>query len=90
MHVWPVPSCKVPIMMRLLGRVSLIPIMMRLLMMFRASPPGSRGGLPGKNLSGTAAAASSAPPPLLFKLHLNPSDFLGWTMQGKIHTYLKR
>ena len=47
-------------------------------------------GSPGKNLSGTAAAASSAPPPLLFKLHLNPSDFLGWTRQGRIHTYLER
>ena len=55
----------------------------------QGEPPGSRGGLPCKNLSGTAAAASSAPPPMLFKLHLNPSDFLGWTMQGKIHTYLK-
>ena len=48
-------------------------------------------GCPGKNLSGTAApAARSAPPPLLFKLHLNPSDFLGWTRQGRIHTYLER
>ena len=40
----------------------------------------------GKNLSGTAApAARSAPPPLLFKLHLNPSDFLGWSRQDRIH-----
>ena len=45
--------------------------------------PGSRGGVASKNLSGTAAA-SVAPPTLLFKLHLNPLDFL----LGKINSHL--
>ena len=45
--------------------------------------PGSRGGVASKNLSGTAAA-SAAPPTLLFKLHLNPLDFL----LGKINSHL--
>ena len=45
----------------------------------------------GKNLSGPAApAARSAPPPLLFKPHLNPSDFLGWSRQDRIHIYQPR
>ena len=86
--VWPVPGCKVPIMMAP-GEGG------------EGEPDAHHDEAPGEGEPSLAPGESQwqkviwhscwcqlAPPTLLFKLHLNPSDFLGWTRQDRIHTYL--